>query len=98
MVISAIKMSSKGQVVIPRVIRNAINAEEGTLFIVINKGNTIVLEKVKVPTKDEVIRNLEKISLEGQKNAERLGIKESDVPGIIEKYRRSKRNESNSRY
>ncbi len=98
MVIETIKMSSKGQVAIPQKIREELKVGEGTVFLVISKGNTIVLEKIKVPTRDEVIKNLERISWEGQKNAEKLGIKESDVPGIIEKYRKSKRNENNSRY
>jgi AbrB family looped-hinge helix DNA binding protein len=43
------KMSSRGQVVIPDAIRKTCNLEEGTYFLVIARGDTIVLHRLKEP-------------------------------------------------
>jgi AbrB family looped-hinge helix DNA binding protein len=43
------KMSSRGQVVIPNAIRRSRNLEEGSHFIVIARGDTIVLHRLKEP-------------------------------------------------
>jgi len=43
MVLETIKMSSKGQIVIPQDIREEINAGEGTLFVVIGNKDTVIL-------------------------------------------------------
>lgn len=91
MMVTTIKMSSKGQIVIPQDVRNEADAGEGTVFAVIGSKDTIVLKKVETPSKEELIKNLERIAKEGQKRAERLGIKESDVPELIERLRREKR-------
>ncbi len=90
MVVETIKMSSKGQIVIPREIREEMHAEEGTIFAVIGGKDSVILKKVITPSKQELIRDLEKIAIEGRKRAEKLGIKESDVPKMIHKLRKSK--------
>ena len=91
MVVETIKMSSKGQIVIPRGIREEIHAEEGTIFAVIGRKDSIILKKVITPSKQELIRDLESIAIEGRKRAEKLGIKESDVPEMIHKLRKIKK-------
>ena len=88
MPIETIKMSSKGQIVIPQDIREEINAEEGTIFSVISSNDAVILKKIKMPSKEELIKEFEKIAKEGSKRAERLGIKESDVPDIVHKIRK----------
>lgn len=90
MVVEIIKMSSKGQIVIPRNVREEINASEGTIFAVVNGKDSVILKKVATPSKDELIKDLEDIAKEGRKRAERLGIKESDVPDIVHRFRKSK--------
>ena len=82
------KMSSKGQVVIPENIRSVVSASEGTLFAVIGTDDTIVLKKIGMPSKDELIRDLEKIAKEGRKRLESKGLKESDIDRIVQKSRR----------
>jgi AbrB family looped-hinge helix DNA binding protein len=42
-------MSSKGQVIIPRDVRQSMNLEDGTPFLVIARGDTIVLQRLKEP-------------------------------------------------
>ena len=41
-----------------------------------------------VNSKKDLINNLRKISIEGRKRAEELGIKESDIPKFVDKLRR----------
>ncbi len=86
-----IKMSSRGQIVIPQDIREEIKASEGTIFSVVSAKDTIVLKKISTPSKEDLIKEIEVIALEGRKRAEKLSIKESDVPGIVQKVRKSKR-------
>lgn len=93
MVVETIKMSSKGQVVIPQEIREEIEAEEGTVFAVVGSKDTIVLKKILTPSKEDLIRELKKIAVEGRKRAEKLGIKESDIADIV--HRRRQKNTKN---
>jgi len=87
MVIETTKMSSRGQIVVPQDIRNEINAKEGSVFAIFGTDSTIILKKLETPTKDDVIKDLKKISKEFKKRAERLGIKESDIPNLVHKMR-----------
>ena len=91
MAVEMIKMSSKGQIVIPQDIRTEICASEGTMFAVVSGRDSIVLKKVAMPSKEDLICELQIIAKEGAKRAERLGIKESDVSDLIHKRRIEKR-------
>ncbi|MCH7567977.1 MAG: AbrB/MazE/SpoVT family DNA-binding domain-containing protein [Nanoarchaeota archaeon] len=88
MEIETTKMSSRGQIVIPLDIRERIKAEEGTIFVVMGTKDSIVLKKIKTPSKEALIKELESIAKEGRKRLERKGIKESDIPEIVQKSRR----------
>ncbi len=87
MAVETIKMSSKGQIVIPRDIREDIDAVEGTIFAVVSERDSIVLKKVATPSKEELIRDLKEIAKEGRKRLERKGIKEEDISNIVHKSR-----------
>jgi len=86
-----IKMSSRGQIVIPQDIREEIKASEGTIFSVVSAKDAIILKKISTPSKEDLIKELWVIALEGRKRAERLGIKESDVPELVRRVRKTKR-------
>ena len=86
-----IKMSSRGQIVIPQDIREEIKASEGTIFSVMSVKDAIILKKISTPSKEDLIKELGAIALDGRKRAEKLGIKESDVPELVQKVRKSKR-------
>ncbi|MEK6828021.1 MAG: AbrB/MazE/SpoVT family DNA-binding domain-containing protein [Nanoarchaeota archaeon] len=86
-----IKMSSRGQIVIPQDIREEIKASEGTIFSVVSAKDAIILKKLSTPSKEELIKELGAIALEGRKRAEKLGIKESDVSKLVQRVRKSKR-------
>ena len=85
-----IKMSSRGQIVIPQDIREEIKASEGTIFSVVSSKDAIILKKISIPSKEDLIKEIGAIALEGRKMAERLGIKESDVPKLVQRTRKSK--------
>lgn len=82
------KASSRGQIVIPQDLREEMNVKEGTLFAVFGSGDTIILKKIKTPTKEKLIKDLEEIAKKGRKRAEQLGLKESDVPNVVHRFRR----------
>jgi hypothetical protein len=50
-----------------------------------------ILKKISTPSKEDLIKEIETIALEGRKRSEKLGIKESDVPELVKKFRKSKR-------
>ena len=88
MAVEMVKMSSKGQIVIPQGIRTEICASEGTVFAVISGRDSIVLKKIATPSKEELICELKEIAKEGRKRLEAKGIKEEDISGIVEKSRK----------
>jgi AbrB family looped-hinge helix DNA binding protein len=88
MAVEMIKMSSKGQIVIPQDIRAEICASEGTMFAVVSGRDSIVLKKVAMPSKEDLICELKEIAKEGRKRLESKGIKEADIPDIVEKSRK----------
>ncbi|MFH1316181.1 MAG: AbrB/MazE/SpoVT family DNA-binding domain-containing protein [Candidatus Woesearchaeota archaeon] len=90
MVVETIKMSSKGQIVIPKGIRKDMHADEGTVFAVIGSEDSVVLKKITTPSKEELISELSIIAEEGAKRAKKLGIKESDVSDLVHKSRKAK--------
>ena len=86
-----IKMSSRGQIVIPQDIREELKASEGTIFSVVSSKDAIILKKILVPSKEDLIKEFGAIALDGRKRAEKLGIRESDVPELVQRVRKSKR-------
>lgn len=89
--VEMIKMSSRGQIVIPQHIRENLGAGEGSVFAVLESNDSVILKKIQPPSKEEILRNLQAIAGRGSKRAEKLGIKEKDVPELIHKLRASKR-------
>ena len=85
------KMSSRGQIVIPQGIREELKASEGTIFSVVSAKDAIILKKIQTPSKEELLREMGAIASEGRKRAEKLGIKESDVPELVQRARKSRK-------
>ena len=88
MAVEMIKMSSKGQIVIPQDIRAEIHASEGTIFAVVSGRDSIVLKKVATPSKEELICELKEIAKEGKRRLEAKNIKEEDITNIVHKARK----------
>lgn len=79
MSVETVKMSSKGQIVIPQVVREEINAHEGTLFAVVANGDTIVLKKILTPNKEELIAELAILAKKAKKKLQSKGFTEKDL-------------------
>ncbi|MEK6891093.1 MAG: AbrB/MazE/SpoVT family DNA-binding domain-containing protein [Nanoarchaeota archaeon] len=91
MAVETIKMSSKGQIVIPQDIREILNVGEGSIFAVFGSKEGIILKKIDTPSKENLIKELKKIAEAGAIRAEKLGIKENDVSNIVHRLRKEKR-------
>jgi antitoxin PrlF len=59
-----IKVSSKGQIVIPREVRKKIGVKGGEKLLVLTCDGDIVLRKTKEPTLDEIAERIEKVTKE----------------------------------
>lgn len=81
------KLSSKGQIVLPQDIREELNAKEGTVFAVFGSRDTVVLKKIEKPSKESLLKELKTMAIEGKKRLEKKGLKESDIPAIVQKSR-----------
>ncbi|MBN2422958.1 AbrB/MazE/SpoVT family DNA-binding domain-containing protein [Candidatus Woesearchaeota archaeon] len=79
MSIETVKMSSKGQIVIPSEIRDLIGANEGTVFAVTNDKNTVILKKIDLPSKEELINELTIIAKENKVKLQKKGFREEDL-------------------
>ena len=79
-------ISSRGQVVIPRKIRERLNLQEGEKFVVIGEEDTIVFKKLGVPS----FKGFDKLLKRTQEHAKKHDLTEKDMFDAIEKTRRRK--------
>lgn len=85
--ISTTKMSSKGQVVIPEEIREYLELENGSKFIVMAAEDSIILKKIKPIPKSELMDLLKR----SRQVAKANNLKPSDVTEAIKAVRAKKR-------
>jgi AbrB family looped-hinge helix DNA binding protein len=78
------RMSSKGQVVIPKRIRDKFGLRPGESFAVFGRKDTIILKKLEIPSSLEAFEALVEWGVEFAKEK---GIKEEDIERIIHKHR-----------
>ena len=81
------KMSSRGQIVIPQEIRKEMHLKEGEAFAVIGSEDTLLLKRIKTPSREEILAKMKRLVKEGEKTAKKLGIREKDVPKLIHRAR-----------
>jgi AbrB family looped-hinge helix DNA binding protein len=77
------RMSSKGQVVIPEPIRAKLGLEPGVELLVIGEGDTIVLQRIEVPS----MREFDEVVARARRAARRAGMKRADIAAAIESVR-----------
>ena len=77
-------VSSRGQVVIPQILREKMKIHTGEKFVVIGEKNTIVLKKLEMPS----FRGVDKLLKKTREFAKMKGLKESDVNEAIKQARR----------
>ncbi len=73
------KMSSKGQVVIPEEVRNALGLKAGSMFVVVGEGDVVILKVVTPPSMSE----FDDIIQEARRQARQAGMKRSDVTAAL---------------
>lgn len=90
MSVDLVTVSSKGQIVLPQVMRNKLSIKNGDKLAVYASDNIIMLKPIQVPTADEFSVWLS----EAQEWAQSVCYTESDVDDIIKSFRTRKRNEN----
>ncbi|MFW6083478.1 MAG: AbrB/MazE/SpoVT family DNA-binding domain-containing protein [Thermoplasmatota archaeon] len=78
------RLSSKGQIFIPKELRDLMHLEDGELFAMYGEDDTIVLKRVELPSDSEFENLLEW----GREFAEKKGITKKDVEKAISEYRK----------
>lgn len=77
-------MSSRGQVVIPLAVREELNLEEGTKFIVVGADDAVLLKRIDMPS----FKNFDKLIAKTRAFAKEKGIKPEDVEATVKKVRK----------
>ena len=80
-------LSTKGQVVIPQLIRDDLGIKPGSKLMVISDGVNVLLKPLESP-KLEAFR---KLVGESRAYARRVGLKQSDVPAALKRVRNARR-------
>lgn len=78
------RVSSRGQVVIPQAVRDAVQLREGQLLAVYGEGDTIVLKRIPAPGVDE----MKAILAAGSEFAKRRGVRRRDVARAVRESRK----------
>ena len=80
------KMSSKGQVVIPEIIRKTLGLENGCQFLVLGEKDAVILKSISAPSKKEFSSLISK----ARKAAQKAGLEPKDISDAITKVRGKK--------
>ncbi len=79
-------MSTRGQIVLPKKIRSALNLDAGTQFIVFSDQGNILLKPITEPKLSDFEAVLKKANQWASEN----GLQESDIDDAIKAVRRKK--------
>ena len=77
--IALTRLSSKGQIVVPKGVRELMHLEEGEVFVVFGEDDTIILKRMDLPSKAEFKRLLKW----GEEFAKKKGITQEEVMQAI---------------
>jgi AbrB family looped-hinge helix DNA binding protein len=81
--IATTKLSSKGQVVIPELIRKKLGLEPGMEFVVLGDKDVVVLRTIKEPS----IEDFDQLLADARRHAREVGLKRSDIARVIREAR-----------
>ena len=84
MSVATTRMSSKGQVVIPEEIRLELGLKEGVQFVVVGKGDTVILKSISPPPMEQ----FDVLLASARKSAKAVGLKKSDLVAAIKQVRK----------
>jgi AbrB family looped-hinge helix DNA binding protein len=77
-------LSSKGQVVIPEDVRDALGLEPGAQFVVMGDGDIVILKRIETPTRGE----FRTLAAKARKQVRQAGLKPADVRKAVRNVRR----------
>lgn len=77
--IATTKLSSKGQVVIPELIRRKLNLKVGAQFVVVGEEDMVMLKAISSPSADE----FNDLISDARKSAKKVGLKKADIKRAI---------------
>ena len=80
------KLSSKGQIVIPRKIRKRLDLADGTPFAIVEQGDEIIIKKIKMPE----IKSWNEIVKPFREAAKKSGFTKEDLARLIKEVRKTK--------
>ena len=83
-IVATTTLSSKGQVVIPEDVRNALGLEPGAQFVVMGDGDVVILKRIETPARSE----FRALAVKARGQARRAGLKPADVQRAVRKVRR----------
>ena len=86
MTTGVLKVSSKGQVVLPAKLRRALSILPGDYLAAYSSGDVLMLKRVDIPKEEDFKSRLD----EAQAWAASVGYREEDVAGIIKSVREKK--------
>lgn len=72
-------MTSRGQIVIPQAIREALSLDSGAKFVVVGEGDTVILKRLEMPSSE----GLKGLLTQSRQLAKKKGLKKSSVNKVI---------------
>jgi AbrB family looped-hinge helix DNA binding protein len=81
--IATTRMSSKGQVVIPEIIRKRLNLSAGAEFVVVGEGDVVVLKAISSPG----METFGALIQEARQQAKAAGLKRAHISKAVSKAR-----------
>lgn len=78
-------MSEKGQIVIPQIFRKKMNLKAKTRFVVIRKGDILVMKTLRVPDVEK-----EWDSIFNKMDKKKLKVSDKEIADEVKKYRKTK--------
>ncbi len=87
MITEVTSVSSKGQVVLPKNVREALSLDAGSKLIVVTDGDNILLKPIVAPDLSE----FDALMKESQKWAQEVGMAEEDIDDAIKAVRNRRR-------
>jgi len=73
--VSTTKMSSKGQIVIPDIIRKQLNLKPGSQFVVVGDKDVVILKNISPPALNE----FDDLIAEARRKGGKVSLKKSDI-------------------
>jgi AbrB family looped-hinge helix DNA binding protein len=85
--VSTTKMSSKGQIVIPEIIRKQLNLKPGSQFVVVGDKDVVILKNISPPALNE----FDDLIAEARREGKKVGLKKSDILDAVRTARGKKK-------